>query len=191
MPNCDFYASGDDHRDILQFVFGELNCDVYELGSQPGCPCAKFHSLEEICSAYGFSEWSQLNRTILLQLHPSDAKGSVSFKETILKYPSSPDKLKVYATEGWGLVQLYLEPARKGTLRPSHTSHNSETRAMNWASTSPHLGPPNAWNWPAVTSFSRRLSAFIRKRSVSKFGSRVVLPVAEHMRSEGLQFGPN
>ncbi len=191
MPNCDFYAAGNDLRDILECVLVELKCDIYELSSAPGSPCAQFHCLEDFGVLYGFSEWSELNRTLLLQLHSHDAGGSVNLKETVLMNPASPDKAKVYSTEGWGLVQLYLMPPRKGGLSPSHTNHNSEARAMNWASTCPEMGSPAAWNWQAVVNFSRRLNTFIRKQSVSKIGSRVVLPVAEYMRAEGLQFWPN
>lgn len=190
MPNCDFYAVGDDHRAILKFVFDELACDVYELGSEPGRTCAQFRSLDEIMSLYRFTDWAEQNRSLLLQLHPHDAGGKVTFKETILKYPASPDKAVTYSSQGWGLIQLYLQPPRKGILQNSHTNHNSETRAHNWHSTITDMGNPSEWNWPAVNRCSRRLNSFIRKSAVDQVHSQVVLPQAQSMRASGLKFWP-
>ena len=190
MPNFDFFAAGDDHRAVLEFVFNELKCDVYELSSEPGCSCAQFRSSEEIMSLYGFTDWSELNRSILLQLHPHEAGGEVTFKETILKYPASPDKAVKYSSQGWGLIQLYLEPPRRGVLQSSHTNHNSETRANTWHSTITDMGSPSAWNWAAVSRFSRQLNSFIRKSAVDKIYSQVVMPQARAMRASGLKFWP-
>ena len=89
------------------------------------------------------------------------------------------------------MIQLYLESPRKGMLRPSHTNHNSETRARTLRDVIDNMGEADAWDWKEVTSFSRRLNNFIRKGSVGKEGSIVILPNAHKSRSQGIVFSLN
>ena len=87
---------------------------------------------------------------------------------------------------GWGLIQLYLFSPVKGrenSLNNSHTNHKSETRAMKWAGSDSEDGP-ETWNWPVVRAFSRKLNRFIRKSSVAKIRSRVVLAGAQDYLSK-------
>jgi hypothetical protein len=190
MPNCDFYACGEDHRLILEFLIADGQCDLWELYSDPGEECQKFESLDDFSAKFGFRDWNSINTTIHLNLYPHNAGGRLSFRRIDLKSVPAPEKAFRFSAEGWGMVQLYLEPPRKGILQQSHTNHNSETRAKTWHSTIPDMGDPVEWNWSAVNSFSRRLNSFVRKSAVDKVKSQVVLPCAHSMRATGLKFWP-
>ena len=179
MPNCDFFACGDDHRVILQHIFDNLPCRMFELSSRFDTELAEFSSLEDIENHFEIEDWSaNEHSTLLLTLYAANAGGALRFSRTILDSSQCDGATFQYSCDGWGLIQLYLESPQHGSLRNSHTNHNSEKRARDWASTYPELGDPAEWDWAAVASFSRKLNRFIRKCGVSKFGSRAVLPDA-------------
>jgi len=179
VPNCDFYAYGDDHRRILSYVLENLPCRLFELYSAYDSELVEFSSLEQIASHYNINNWPAGDHASMrFQLLPADACGQVQFTRIQLNSSRCNSATFRYSSDGWGLIQLYLESPRKGQLRQSHTNHNSEKRAAAWAATYPELNPPSDWDWAAVTSFSRKLNRFIRKTAVSKSGSRVVLPAA-------------
>jgi hypothetical protein len=48
MPNCDWYATIDDHLGLLRWLFEERTCDVYELSSDHGKPLKHFASAEDV-----------------------------------------------------------------------------------------------------------------------------------------------
>ena len=186
MPNCDFFACGDDHRVILEHIFDNLPCRIFELSSRFDSELAEFASLADIERHFGIDNWSRNeHRSLLLTIYAADANGSLNFRRIALDSTKCDGATFRYSCDGWGLIQLYLESPRKGGLRNSHTNHNSEKRAGNWSPTYPEMGDPADWNWAAVNSFSRKLNRFIRKCGVHKIGSRVVLPCAsEFMETE-------
>jgi len=94
--------------------------------------------------------------------------------------------------EGWGLIQLYLWAPRKGAIRPSHLGHNSRVRALKWETLYlDRLGTVDAWDWREVERISGRLSRFIRKSAVGNSGSRLILPSAARMLSDGATLALN
>lgn len=52
MPNCDWYGTPADNRPILDFVFNEGTCDVYELNSKLEKPLKKFTSSEDVLAEF-------------------------------------------------------------------------------------------------------------------------------------------
>jgi hypothetical protein len=187
LPNCDFYAFGDDHRLILAHIFDTMPCRVYELASGFDAELAEFRCLSELEDHYGISNWADgVHETILLQLHPNDAGGKVELQRVDLDPSKCDGATYRFQSRGWGLIQLYLfSPIknRKNSLNNSHTNHNSQKRSMKWAPEYSGDASPAAWNWSAVTSFSNKLNRFIRKSSVAKNGSRVILPCAQEYLS--------
>ncbi len=182
MPNLDFYASGQDHRDILDFVFGSDEFRVFELTSRPDREIVEFSRADEVSSHYGTEE------SMLLQLLPIQSQGSAVFRKHALVPGALGAATFRSVCEGWGLIQLYLENPRQNQLRPSHTNHNSPARALRWAPTYPELGDPNLWQWPEVLRSSRRLVRGISKLAVSKCGSR---PILKHAQLDGAQLLPH
>ncbi|MFG6105372.1 hypothetical protein U2F10_24165 [Leptothoe sp. EHU-05/26/07-4] len=142
MPNCDFFAYGDDHRFILEHLFETMPCRIFELASAFDTEITEFRSLSDVERRYQINDWSQgQHPTLYLQLYAEGADGKVSFRRDTLN-PKAACKGATYrySCHGWGLIQLYLESPRNGSLRHSHTNHNSETRARNWATTYTELG---------------------------------------------------
>lgn len=189
MPNCDFYAAGTDHRSILDFLLTRGECDIYELGSRFEQPLHRFRTLRDFETHYGISDWRVGgSQTILLQLYAHGAGGQFFARRTNLNPECCDGATFRYCAEGWGLIQLYLEPPRECHLRSSHTNHNSAKRAAAWSDTRENLGSPSDWDWARVSSFSARLNRFIRSLAVAKDGSRSILPHAAALRSEGMVF---
>lgn len=191
MPNCDYYAVASDHCLVIEHLVAAVDCDIYELYSRPGHETTRFRSISDFQLRYQISDWNNLRETIHLQIYPHAAKGTVQQRRVILKNLSSPETSFRYATEGWGLVQLHLAVPKNGVLEASHTNHNTEKRALAWHDTYPDWGHPTLWDWDAVTSFSRRLNSFIRKQSVAKLGSRVILPASSDFQYAGHQLWPS
>ncbi len=187
MPNCDFYAAGEDHRAVLEFLLHNRSCRILESYSRYEQKVREFESLGDFCEHFQFHDWEAgASETMLLQLYPVSAKGTLVIERIKLSPKHCDGATFRYCATGWGLVQLYLEPVREGRLRPSHTNHNSEKRAAAWQQTCPNLGSTADWDWRAITSFSRRLNHYIRKLSIGKRDSRVVLPQAHRKFGSGV-----
>ena len=192
MPNCDFYAAGLDHKSVLEFVVSRSECNIYECYSRFGEQLHQFESLVEIEAHFSINDWGiGAKESILLQLYPRGASGRMVRRRINLDPTKCGGAKFRYSAEGWGLVQLYLEPPRDGQLRPSHTNHNSEARATAWSDTIHDLGAPSDWSWDKVNSFSRRLNRFIRSLGVAKTGSRSILRQAAELQQKGIQLTLN
>lgn len=190
MPSCDFYAIGEDHRTILSFVLGSGECDVFEHSSETGKKTVCFRSLGDFEKRYGIADWSQVPESMLLQLHLRDAGGLVQQRKIeLIKSERHPDGGFRYTTNGWGLIQLYLEAPLRGGLRASHTVHNHPERLAKWGKLDhDKLGDPDDWDWEKVISFAKRLNSFIRRQGVAKKGARAILPAAAEARERGCDF---
>lgn len=180
MPNCDFYALAPDCEDVLRFVFQQPGWVLFELASEPDRPVRRFHSFEAFTRSFSLCE-----KSLHFQLYAPEMRGSVVERRIDFKPGAVPGATHRFATEGWGLIQLYFGVKGDRGLTASHTNHNSETRAGTWSSTIGDLGDPEAWDWLAVTRVSGRLCRYIRKRAVTKAWSRPVLPAANHAVLQG------
>jgi hypothetical protein len=187
MANCDFYAAGDDFSRILDFVFDQSDWLLIEHASRPDSPLRRFGSTSEILGAFDLG-----NSDALLDLY-APSMGSPGVEEKITFRPRAiPGAQGRTDATGWGLIQLYLWAPRKGAIRPAHLGHNSRVRALKWEPIYiDRLGSVDAWDWREVERISGRLSRFIRKLAVDKSGSRVILPSAARMLSEGATLALN
>lgn len=187
VPNCDFYAAGQDLLDVLSVVFALGDCLVFEAYSPPGEDLREFKTVEEIRHRYALGLCEGRGPSVLLQLYAPSAAGAISRRRIDLKPQGGVTEARFrYTMEGWGLIQLQLGGVFDGGLVASHTNHNSKARAVNWENTCPEMGPASAWNWAEVFRVSRRINTQIRtKLSVGKIGSRSVLPQAEALLRAG------
>lgn len=184
MPNCDFYGTPRDHVTVLNGLFSERTCHVYELGSEFEKPLRRFESCEEVMSLF------EEQCSVLLQLYVLGA-GPEFIPRRVTLDPAFCDGARYrFAAEGWGLVQLYLESPRNNELRNSHTNHNSQKRAETWATTRDSLGDPSAWDFKRINAFSSRLNRQINKSAVAKIASRSVLPGAFELWNSGVSLLP-
>ncbi|HEX7868065.1 MAG TPA: hypothetical protein VF555_24105 [Variovorax sp.] len=193
MPNCDFYATAEDHEGLLEWLFAQQTCEVYELASDFGQPLKRFQSAAEVLAQFerrypNGCPWHSVH----LQLNVLGA-GPAFVPRRVALNPGSCDGATFrYNADGWGLVQLYLSTASGAgpSLEDSHTNHNSLKRAQTWSHTVTDQGPVEAWDFGRITSFSSRLNREIRKRGVARMGSRVVLPGALRLWDAGVAMGP-
>ncbi|NVD97584.1 hypothetical protein [Massilia sp. BJB1822] len=191
MPNCDFYATEQDHAQFLNWLFAEGTCRVFELSSQFEEQLKEFHSTEEVLAEFdrvytNGTPW----HTVHLQLYVVGA-GPAFVPRRIDLDPEKCGGAKFrYAAEGWGLVQLYLSRAVHGGLRNSHTNHFTATGAGKWAPLDPEKPSADDWDFKKITAFSSRLNRQIKKLSVARIGTRAVFPGALDLWNGGLSLLP-
>lgn len=192
MPNCDFYATPTDHRILLDWLFGEETCDVYELASDWEQPLKRFRTTDEVLSQFErtYAVGGKKRTSVELQLYVLGAGPKFKAKKIALDPKACNGATYRYNAEGWGLVQLYLESAGADRLASSHTNHNSQKRAETWAPIYDDVGGPARWDFARISSFSARLNRQIKKQSVAKIRSRPVLPGALALWDAGVALGP-
>jgi hypothetical protein len=186
MPNCDFYAAGDDHRLIIEFVLAETSCRIFELSSEANKKLREFRSFAELQSTKRNASWPSL-----LNLWPVSSNPKVKIEKQKFAATKTHPAWTREALQGWGTIQLYLESPREGGLRPSHTNHNSKKRAEKWAPIYPEGTSTGEWDFDAVNRESGRINRCIRRLAVGKIRSRVVLPGAQALFEAGTEFRLN
>jgi len=191
MPNCDFYAVPNDHQQLLDWLFREGTCRLFELYSDFEKPLREFCSVEEVMSLFSraYSNGKMWD-TLHLRLYVLDAGPSIVPRRVKLDPKACNGATFRYAAEGWGLVQLYLAAEGTDGLKNSHTSHFSLKRAGTWASTIPESQPIALWDFKRITAFSSRLNRQIKKMSVATIGRRAVLSGALGLWEKGIALLP-
>src|SRR5687768_17320992 len=125
MPNCDFYALADDCVRVLDFVFEQPGWVLHELASENDSSIRTFDSTHSVLAAFPLCE-----RSLHFQLYSAEMRGAVLHRRITFKPGAVPGATFRYATEGWGLIQLYLGMRRNdGTLSACHTNHNSDRKS--------------------------------------------------------------
>jgi hypothetical protein len=151
----------------------------------------RFHSSSEVIAHFDqrYSNGKKWNK-IYLQLYVIGAGPPFVPRRISLNPRACGGATYRYAAEGWGL-QLYLGNLHEnGKLESSHTNHYTRTRAEAWARGAKDKDEPASWDFTRITSFSAHLNREIRKRSVSKIGSMVVLPEAHELWQGGVSLLP-
>lgn len=149
-----------------------------------------FERTAELVAA--FPGLGALDCFIHLMIHAERAGGAIVERRITYKPGAVKGATHRFDAGGWGLIQLYFGTMRKGRLTPSHTNHNTESRALAWSDTEHDLGPVSAWDFAEVTRASARLNRFIRKIAPRKLGSRPVLrAAAAALDSGGLELALN
>jgi len=87
-------------------------------------------------------------------------------------------------------ARFYLGGPTRHSLENSHTNHNTQKRAEAWAPAIENSPDVDSWDFKKITAFSSRLNREIRKRSVGKLASRVVLPGALNLWRSGVSLLP-
>ena len=187
MPNLDFYAIPEDHRDLLTWLFAERTCHVYELASAFEKPLKQFSSPDEVLAEFDHvyttgERW----HTVHLKLYVLGAGPTFQPRLIELDPKACDGALFRFNAQGWGLVQLYLAaPTNKG-LEASHTNHFTRKGAERWAP-SQEL---DEWDFRRVQAFSSRLNREIKKHSVGALGSRAILNGAHSLWLNGVPLSP-
>ena len=191
MPNCDFYANIEDHKIILNKLFEENECEIYELSSKPEKSLKQFYKTEQVLNEFNQyhsngKKWSSVN----LQLYVLGSSPEFIPRKVMLN-PEKCNGFKYrYNADNFGLVQLYLEAPNENVLSNSHTNHNTKKRAEKWATTKEEIHEVALCDFEKITKFSSKLNRMIRILSIGKLTSRPVLPGALKHWNDGMNFGP-
>lgn len=191
MPNCDFYATPEDHERLLHWLFAEGTCRVFELSSDFEKPLKEFRSAGDVLSQFDRTyitgeKW----HTVHLQLYVLGACPPFVPRRVQLNPKACDGATFRYAADGWGLVQLYLAAATAHGLNNSHTNHNSRKRAEAWAPTIPTMQDVGLCDFKKISAFSSRLNRQVKKLSVANVGSRPILSGALKLWQEGVSLLP-
>jgi hypothetical protein len=178
------HAARSDEIGVLRFVFAETDCHVYEAYSRSDHELRRFASADEVCDAFQVgSDRPKETRTVLLDLWSPATRGEVIVTRRELKLRGATFR---HETDGWGLFRLQLSGSGDGVVNDSWFAHNTEKRAQRLSDAYVELGPPDAWDWGAVTKIGRRIIYHLRNRiAVAKVDSAVVLPEADRLRHTG------
>ncbi|MFP9113121.1 hypothetical protein ACLI1A_04220 [Flavobacterium sp. RHBU_3] len=185
--NYNFFADKSDKLKVLDFIFNETDLLVYDLASPYGQEICRYTSVEEMESKFDFENGDKFSNTF--QLWSPRHKGEPIFRKVELNPKYCNGYTFRYATEGWGLIQLYFGGIRNDELNQSHIGHFSVKGASKWEDINNDKGPVDAWNWKEIEITSRKLKHFIRnKLTVRKIGSFGVLQGANMLEKQGIKF---
>ena len=190
MPNCDFYATPEDHEQLLSWLFTDAACHVYELASDFEKPLKRFESAVDVMRQFERRYPNGELRQVRLNLYVLGAGPALEPQRITLDPNACGGATFRYETTGWGLVQLYLSAPRANRLENSHTNHNSRTRAERWEPIRGVESGSAAWDFPRITAFSSRLNRQIKKRAVATIGGRAVLADALDLWKSGVPLAP-
>jgi hypothetical protein len=191
MPNCDFYATPQDHLPLLDWLFAEGTCKVFELSSAFDAPLKEFRCASEVLSEFSRVYTNGVAwHTVHLQLYVLGASPEFVSRRIGLDPKSCNGATFRYAADGWGLVQLYLTAPTADGLKNSHTNHFNPTGAEKWAQVRPEMDATALWDFKKIAAFSSRLNRKIKKLGVAKIGSRVLLPGALELWQAGTPLQP-
>jgi len=183
MPQCDFYAFGADFTPILEFVFAQRGWVLVESASRNDLPLRRFESTTEVLAAFDLGR-----ETAHLLLHAPESRGSIRERRITYEpvYARRSGAIGRTDANGWGLIQLYLDPGSPELIGRSFSNCHTESsaRVKEFAYVD-QLGPVNDWDMAEVKRASERLNRQIRRLGVRKEGSAAVLPMAAQLTEAG------
>ncbi|MFZ1787582.1 MAG: hypothetical protein WAT92_04690 [Saprospiraceae bacterium] len=182
--NYDFFADKADKLEILEFIFKETDLYVYDLGSPYGQEIFQYTTVDEISSRFEL-ERDEFGTTF--QLWTPRHKGKPIFRKVDLDPKRCNGHTFRYATEGWGLIQLYFGGLKNNELKHSHIGHWNERGALKWEDTNNANGPVSSWDGTEIQATSRKLKYHIHnKLATRKIGSFGVLSGADKLEKKGI-----
>jgi hypothetical protein len=150
MALCDFYALGEDLRQLFLFLYSETDIIAYEMYSDPGREPRQFRSLAEIESVYSLGAY----RAAYLQLWSPTVSALPVIRRIAIQHPAPTRR---YAVEGAGLIQLYLDGIKDGIIHHTHFGHWNEAGARQRC-----IHPADDCDWRALGRLSRKIQSHIR-----------------------------
>jgi hypothetical protein len=161
----DFYATAEDQRDLVRFLFAETDVVLYEAYSEFDREVRSFRSLVELEKAFTlgsyqgprFQLWSPavMSNPVLRRFELTGVPGH-SFR---------------YSVEGAGLIQLYLDGTNDGVLHHTHYSHWNEAGARGRS-----FHSSDDCDWIALKKLSGRIQRHVRRKlGVGKLYARPIL----------------
>jgi hypothetical protein len=188
-----FFADKSDKIEILNFIFNETDFQLFDLASDYGQQISKYENIDTITSKFSLKEES----LITFQLWSPRFKANPIFRKIELNPKRCNGHTFRYATEGWGLIQLYFGGLKQSNLNgelqtrlhKSHIGHFNQKGALTRENGNLGYGKANMWNWKEIEKTSRQLKYHINNRlAVKTLGSFGVLREAEILERSGVIF---
>jgi hypothetical protein len=165
MPSCRFFATGADAEAAFAAVLADGSLRLFEQYSRPNAELRSFRTALEAADAYAAGTYG-------FTIHAPVCGGLVVPRRFALRAEEFGPGACRYQISGWGTLNLQFGVVRRGQLRESFLNHNSEVRALEWASTNAgDLGAVDAWQWPEVTRVACRVVGLIRRLGVARLGA--------------------
>lgn len=158
----DFFADESDKIKILEFIFNQTDLQVFDLYSELGQNICKYENIEDITSKFDLKNGA--NPTLNFNLWSPKHGGQIVFRKVKLDPKYCNGHTFRYATEGWGLIQLYFGGLKNNQLTKSHIGHFNEKGALKWASMGDFKGKVSDWDWKAIQVTSRKLKYHIQHK---------------------------
>ena len=184
--NYNFFADKADKLAILEFIFKETDLKVYDHDSSYGQEISEYRNVEEILSKFDLEKGNKFSVTF--QLWAPRHAGRPIFRKIDLDPKRCNGYTFRYATNGWGLIQLYYSGIENNSLSQSTIAHFTEKGASANEKVSAFNDEVNNWNWKEIKSTSGKLKYHIHnKLAVRKIGSCGVLKGADNLVKLGVK----
>ena len=111
----DFFADKTDKIEILEFIFKETDLFIYDLGSEYGKEICEYKTIEGIVAKFDLE--NERHPFMNFILWTSRHNGKPHFRKVQLDPKYCNGHTFRYATEGWGLIQLYFGGQKNNELK--------------------------------------------------------------------------
>jgi hypothetical protein len=184
--NYNFFADKGDKINVLDFIFQATALQVFDHYSAHEQEIRQYKSTAEIASHFELEKGGQF--AVTFQLWAPDFGGQARFQRVELNPKYCKGHTYRYATEGWGLIQLYLGGQDKNILNYCHIGHFNEAGALKKEAFHENNSRVDQWDWKAIEQTSRKLKYQIHnKMAVRKIHSVGVLPGADVLIKSGVK----
>jgi hypothetical protein len=182
----DFFADKADKIEILDFIFKDTDLQLYDLGSEYGQEICHYKNISEILSKFDLDYGGKFANTF--QLWTPRHKGIPIFRKVNLDPKRCNGHTFRFATEGWGLIQLYFGGLKNNELSQSHIGHFNEKGALQCEDTNKVNGLVSSWDWTEIQKTSRKLKYQIHEKlATKKMSSFGVLSGAYKLEQQGVK----
>jgi hypothetical protein len=194
MPELQFYAAREDIVTLLEFVYGETDCRVFEAYSEYDRALREFGSIAELDSVFTLGT-DNFHRGLVthLSLWSPATGGGPTIERFELSVPGHTHR---HTVGGSDVMELQLGGVGPKGISPSRFAHTARPRAE--AVRDGHAVPSLAEvDWDELERLSRRIRTRIRRLATAKWGSRrmrpvrPILPHAERLWHQGLDLARN
>jgi len=159
MPWFDFYATPEDIQNIIEFIYNETDCRVFETYSEYDCELREFPNRIELEQAFELGiDRDGKGLAILLSLWSPSVMPDPEIKRIDLKVKDHEYR---YGIEGCGLYWLHLGGIFKNSITTSKFGFFTEEEGLAKCCVQPG---PDQVNWEAHEVLAYKLRNFILHR---------------------------
>jgi hypothetical protein len=179
-----FLANREDKIRIFDFIFTNTDLQIFDSYSNYSQKVCRYRNIDSIASKFDLENGGQFALTF--QLWSPRFGKEIQFRKIELNPHYCNGHTYRYATNGLGLIQLYLGGCQGNCLFHSHIGHFNEKGALSRAEDEVEKEKVRWWNWKEITLTSGQLKRGIRKTSVDKRDGMDVLLGVKALAESGV-----